>query len=393
VAIAFKTEFTLEEQPEVPFKLRMKVDSALAHGRAVSVVCPKGPHNTKQRTLNTFPLTSGAGPRPRETTEEVAQAIADIMQAESLRLLAAGSHEQVAEGLECSIKVAKFGAHNAVTWKWVWKLETVEEDPQDVFDDPALEEGSHQYLHGIVGTLQNIIDRQAVDNQALLQLIRDMADRTQKPLELVGAQLGFAQMLTMQGMQAMVTALHTTWSHEQAKEAEVQKTQRFDKLLEAAGQHLGPAVGMGLSQLMITLKRKMNGESGFAPRGSGYEAHQQQTRNHQASAQAAQPPEVDDEMMADPLLSMTQAFAMSLTPGQRRMLRRRFSAEALDAFDDMLESESGAQVRERFTVLRSMFEGNNLGPLLDAVGDLEEDQQQLAMAVVSAALHDSKADE
>ncbi len=376
--IAFKNEFSLETEPKVPLRLRQKVDEKLPYGRSVAVVREA---DSKQRTINSFRLSDGEGPRPNESTDEVAQAIANVMQWESLRCLAADQHEAVGEGLTFIIKIARFAGQRATVFRFRWRLVEGDEPAEEsVFEDAELDENSHQYLHGIIALQNAHIDRFMVNNERMLEANLQMAERTQKPLELVGQQLGFANSILMQGMQGMVNAMQTVWSFETHKQAEEAKTARLESIMEKAAEHLGPAVKIGAQQLMMYVGKKMQGAKGPVPRGRDIVTNPPPAQPTQPEPSARPEPEP-----IDALLTCVLGFGESLKPVQRKALRTHFEPEQLDAFDELLGSDSGDQVKERFTALQELL-GGDLDPLMAALESFSEEQQQLAMHIVAACM-------
>lgn len=398
MAVSFTTEFTLQREPRVPLRLRQSIDSRLDYCRAVSIVRFYEAER-KQDTINRIGVTESDGARPKESTDEIAQAVANVMQHVALEAQADDEVVDLAEGFTFLIRFHYFQDRAKKSFKWVWKLDVDDEDELDEREimsltNPDLDEGSHVYLHAVIRSVMDQVERTQLAKERCENRLLEMAERTQKPMEMIDRQAQYSHGILMQGMQAMVNALELRYDHDKAQAAEVAKAERWDKMLGTLAQTVGPAAKIGLQQVATYLGNKANQRRERVPRADHFRGGEPSAPPEpQPEAPEAQPETPPEEPApTDAPYEIVAAFGESLRPSQRKMIRKKLTPKTLDLFDDLLESENGAEVRIRYAAVAKHL-GGNLAPLLEVVGELDEPQQQVAMALVAMMSDADEADE
>lgn len=394
MAIAFENEFHLDQQPRVPMRLRHAVDQRMDKARAVSIV-RRYEDDNRQSKVNKFPLTETHTTRPRETVDEVAQAVCDVMQHYALGVEAEDGIEDIAEGLVFSVRFHYFGSgQRGSTFKWTWKVdrrdeEEIEADEVMSLLNPDLEEGSHVYLHAVIRQTMELVERVQLQKERSDSRLLEMADRMQKPIEMIDRQAQYSHSVLMQGMQALVNALELRYDHDKAFAAESAKAERWDRVLETLATTVGPAAKIGLQQVAMWLGNKANG-GGRVPRAESFRNGDAPPSSHSApraepSAESSSAPNAEADAAPTPdeaLVELVASFSESLRPQQRKSIRKKLTPKTLDLFDDLLASDTAEQARESFAALNKHLHGN-IAPLMGAAEDLDDEQQRCVMGFIS----------
>lgn len=393
--IAFRKDVRLLDLP-VPSRLRGKIETKLPHARAINVIEVTA---GKQSAVNSFRLTEQPGSdRPIEDADEVALAVVQIMQHHSAAKAAADADITIAEGIQFKIEIVRWKdapGPARPSFSWRWKLI---EGLEDEDDDPAvvvMDEGSHEYLHGVIRMLSDQCERQAQQMHDATARVVAMAERMAAPLETVQQQLQFSGGVLQQGMSAMVSALQTRYSYEAHKEIEQAKSERWDQIFRT----LGPALQIGMGQVGAHLAEKMKQQS----KPANDTEDQDQTVNTDAEKPEKTPPakaqnstttstpseqssdagstgDASAEKEVPPVDEIARAFGDLMTDQDWAKMRERFPADFVEHFTATVTAKTAADAVAAYRRARASID--DLGALFAFQGELTPKPAAVVLQVI-----------
>jgi hypothetical protein len=373
-----KKPVELEEDPAVPEALRWGLARLLLGARYVAV---KEAHaNGKSyKALNGFQLRYRKDDKPEDSIDDIALTACRIMHE---RWLEKNMSDEGEANLPIAFRIELQAPDNPKSTRpymdWTW-------DPDD---DSDTQDDHMRSLEQMV--LRDLLDQTQQDKDRDRIYIADMQDRflrqcelNTEPIKQTGNQLAFANALSLQGMQALVTAAQLTYSHEQQKALEDARTARWKMVID----NIGPLGKIAAAQLMGFIGNKMTGQNVKIPRGAGPSAS-----DHPPGAPSDPPgaasdpteefeapdadPETSEEVFDEdnPIASVAETFGDSITVRQRKHLRTILDPAQIGLIDSLAESDDDDGAVAAYEKLADALSDMQL---LQLAAQLDADQGQL----------------
>ena len=371
-SVKYKTPVENREEADVPEQLRWSVSKLVANARSISVheILPGS-----QKLVNSVTLTLPQGAtRPDESVEEIAQALANIMQAHWESKADTLDPTKEVEPIEFRFQFScPKGKTKRPSFKWIW-------DPQSTMEDPFADSirGIEQIvLRDLLDTQTAALDRYAMQQADTHERFLKLCELNAAPIEHSGSILGYATQMNLQAMQMMVGSLQMNYSHEAQKALEEAKSKRWEAVIEKFGE----PVGLVLGQLGMFAASKLSGQPIKVPRGgvgtftqkkpaaqptprpeaTGARPVEYVTPEAEANPQA-QPEDQEDEteeeeeaeVIEHEIAYLAEAFGDTLSAKQRRTMRQSLSEDYLDVFDALFCADTDDEALDAYAHLKEV---------------------------------------